>query len=313
VTDSLQTKASWSPVLRATFEHAAEVCANLSEQQFLDEETLSGALLGALAATLPLKANAEAESQSGATAPILEWRRYTKARASNRDSEASNGADFALILVDSSKTCRIAVFQAKRSKPREEFELQRGFNIRHLITLPDGEQCTQMEALVRSSRAIVKDESGSEASEDEYWQSFTWVHYLVYNDGAAVCIPLRSLKDHYAAEQSPKPYPTEHYVRVNTPGAKYLDTVLKSGVREKTKLWFTLSSENAAKALPGLAGILPIFLAGSTPSLNHLLDRSKNVELVRESSKIKGVKPLPDDVPHVQASVAKSSNRKHRR
>ncbi|UXA60028.1 hypothetical protein M0D48_13400 [Xanthomonas prunicola] len=74
----------------------------------LDEETLTGAMIGALVAAHPMSAASFPSDQASA----IQWSGYAK-HGSGINSERSSGADFALVISLPDGRLRLAIFQAK--------------------------------------------------------------------------------------------------------------------------------------------------------------------------------------------------------
>ena len=102
--------------LRRALNHAVKVAQYLSTSDVLDEETLTGSILGALSASLGFCVEPRDTDPIEASKKFF-WARYNKGTArKNEHSEARNGADFALVLINEHGIRRLAIFQAKKGK-----------------------------------------------------------------------------------------------------------------------------------------------------------------------------------------------------
>lgn len=79
----------------------------------LDEETLTGAMIGALVSAHPMSAASyPADSETA-----IRWSSYTK-HGGKIHSERNSGADFALVLAFPDGCLRLAIFKPKATGPR---------------------------------------------------------------------------------------------------------------------------------------------------------------------------------------------------
>ncbi|QDE39873.1 hypothetical protein FIV34_11955 [Luteibacter pinisoli] len=116
------------PPIEATFRHVINQMTATGMLERLDEEEISGALLGGFAAAYPLCLGIFTETMDEAVRFTEQhkcaWAQYSKSRtATSKDNEADSGADFALVIWTGPDTARVALFQAKRfeaSRPTQK-------------------------------------------------------------------------------------------------------------------------------------------------------------------------------------------------
>lgn len=124
-----------SPI-RATFAHVVKIFEPLAKADFLDEETLTSSILGALTASFPLCAelygteplggveqqDAQENDRAATQQPqkSFSWAQYKKSKTKDAaSSEAQRGADFALVYWPEANTMRLALFQAKKGQAKK--------------------------------------------------------------------------------------------------------------------------------------------------------------------------------------------------
>jgi len=105
--------------VEATFRHVINQLSGTGLVASLDEETVTGALLGGFATAFPVCLGAFTESAEEAERIAAQnqcaWGQYSKMRTGNPvHNESDVGADFALVVFASPDRARIALFQAKR-------------------------------------------------------------------------------------------------------------------------------------------------------------------------------------------------------
>lgn len=242
------------------FTHAADVCECLDRSMRLNEETMTSAMLGALAATLPMKV-----SKHGAPAefwPPCFWGMYNKGVALDPHSEARNGADFALIVLGTNNFVRLAIFQAKRGVAKKSTEIDGlwSLNVRRIRKAADGSKYRQMVALAQAAANFLWKKSGA-APVERLFKKFNWVHYVVYGPGAPVCVALNRMLGIYQNELDASS------VRVGVPfhpttTIRFFD-VMKDGVGSG-KGWLTLDISEALDALPPLVPLMRVLIVGGS-------------------------------------------------
>jgi hypothetical protein len=109
VTDPVEM-AAMTPA-QAAFRFAADAADEVNATRYLDEEALTGMLLGALLSQLPWTTLAFGYASGGGDACY--WSHYSK-YSRNDLSESRLGADFALVLQGPDTNVKVDVFQAKR-------------------------------------------------------------------------------------------------------------------------------------------------------------------------------------------------------
>ncbi|WP_143025863.1 hypothetical protein [Dyella sp. 333MFSha] len=159
-----------------------------------DEETVTGALLGAIAANAAWASRIESEGGQEIT-----WLRYRKTKG-YFDSESRTGVDFGLMISIGSNNHRLAVFQAKRPEALTPEVL----NV-HRVAPADGNlsEESQFERLVRYGHEVLN-AIGRPAAPDDT-QCLDWMHYLTYvEDGLPTytVAQLDEIRKAYAGEQA---------------------------------------------------------------------------------------------------------------
>lgn len=167
--------------LMATFQVA--VSEFITGGYFLgnDEETTTGALLGAIAACAPLCFEAYGQD------PDFNWVRYPKS-GHGSTTEPSTGADFALILRVSETKIRLAVFQAKRTDKRGTYSVHQISPERSDSAKPPEPQFIRLKDYARDLLTGIRNKK-KEANQ------LAWVHYLSYEPKSIYTVPLSKLTD----------------------------------------------------------------------------------------------------------------------
>lgn len=183
---------------------AVRTCTQLSSHGLLNEESLTGSLLGSLASALPLIVELNGGSQEQPDAEIY-WIPYNSGGPDNPWSEARTGADFAILFLDQKGKGRFAVFQAKKSAV--SYKNGKWFiNVRHISESNKSIGKTQMVALVESAEALLNAASPIASTEpsDDRLSRLSWVHYLAYGSGTPSCTPLSEMSEAFKKEIPPE-------------------------------------------------------------------------------------------------------------
>ena len=231
---------------------AVRTCTQLSSHGLLNEESLTGSLLGSLASALPLIVEANGGSQEQPDAEIY-WIPYNSGSPNNPWSEARTGADFAILFLDQKGKGRFAVFQAKHSAV--SYTNGKWFiNVRHITksNMPTGK--TQMMALVDSAESLLNaDSSTTTASSEDRLSRLTWIHYLAYGSGTPSCTPLSAMSEAFMKEVPPegndnqveffpneKPSLFDVFDEVDNPKSSYWHTLMKDSDFDQIKFWIEI-------------------------------------------------------------------------
>ncbi|MCW2039290.1 hypothetical protein [Xanthomonas campestris] len=165
-----------------------------------DEETLTGAMIGALVGSYPLCA----ASYPGSVKDALQWRSYGK-NDRGEFGESRTGADFALMLLVPNKAPRLAIFQAKSdaSKGKANNRLYVG-QIKQSELYPKdargrSDKTTgsfavvhrnQVKALTDASLSIHRLIESTAGLSD-----LRWVHYLGQFESGVVAVPISKIAE----------------------------------------------------------------------------------------------------------------------
>ncbi|WP_312348047.1 hypothetical protein [Stenotrophomonas acidaminiphila] len=159
----------------------------------LDEESFTGALLGAFCQTSRLAtAGTPATSDSSLT-----WRRHNK-NGKDYLSERSTGADFSLIIRHDDDFAVAAVFQAKNGQSKIG-----SFDASHMSPeLPEQGRGKELQfCRIRDYCYHILSNFNPPKENKSGLKDLDWAHYLVYERFAVYCSPLSSLsliQDHIA-------------------------------------------------------------------------------------------------------------------
>lgn len=220
------------------------VTAGLSRNA--DEETYTGALLGAFCSTSFFCASGFPKKAG----PDMCWQRHSK-NSQGRDGEKHTGADFTLIIRTADNFARAAVFQAKNSKSQVG-----SFEVDHVSPETDERPAEQqiirlVDHCINIMAEVVKDRSGKKDQSELSIPSvkdLDWAHYLVYHNYSNTCCQLSSLRESYEAARAEK---APGRVRLKQVGAIPLVDLLAAGCREDTSKvqgWISLESLEEIKA-----------------------------------------------------------------
>ncbi|MBZ2621903.1 hypothetical protein [Xanthomonas phaseoli] len=240
--------------LLSVFRHTCDVCKNLLHKGLLDEETTTGAILGAMAASYPILATTKGQSK-------INWHRYNKSSARDPNSEARNGADFTLWLLGDEGNSRVAIFQAKKSAVRRTASGWR-VDVRHESTDLSGNPCAQMVALAELADQLLRtNQTPAVINPKNELGHLEWIHYLLYGPSEPLCIPLSRMSDLYPAEKNLQGSRNE-FTFVPKDEKTFLK-VLSSGINQNTKQWLTVKTKELFKMFPAWISISPIIVAST--------------------------------------------------
>ena len=204
----------------------------------LDEETLTGAMIGALVSAHPMSAASyPADSETA-----IRWSSYTK-HGGKIHSERNSGADFALVLAFPDGCFRLAIFQAKSDwsassskntlvvgqiKQSPEVKDETGRIIRQ------SQRRNQVEALVKAGNAIqFKEDSRLSV------QNLTWVHYLCQFEDGIRAVALSDIEDDVRTSITLR---KEVRVRLNPEDGTRLDKLLEEACVAGGSGWLEIPS-----------------------------------------------------------------------
>ncbi|MCC8619402.1 hypothetical protein [Xanthomonas vesicatoria] len=248
---------------------ARSISALNSVSPRFDEETLTGAMIGAFVGSYPLCA----ASYPGSEEDALQWRSFGKSDR-GEFGESRVGADFALALLIPNKAPRLAIFQAKSgaSKAKVKNRLYVGQIKKTKFLLKDDQghidsesgsygviHRNQVKALTDASLAIHRLVKRSADIEDLHW-----VHYLGQFRDGVVAVPIAKIAD--VVRDSIVNVSVES-VDINQAISCPLDELLRDACREEPLYWLK-TDLNLPDHLPKpvdltrLAEIMPVVVGG---------------------------------------------------
>ena len=266
-TSSSKAAKAFEPdqLLADTFRHMIAVCTYLSADGILDEETLTGTVLGALASAYPLILK---EAGSPRSQTEFFWSRYNKARARDKHSEAANGADFTLVLLGDNGLAHLAVFQAKRSA----VSFSNGvwtLDIRHESTNIHGNKCAQMVALAKlADLLLAQNNTPIMLDPNDELGHIGWIHYLAYGDGSPLCLPLSKMSHLLPHELSL--VGSSNDFEFDPATSRTFFDVLEAGLHRKTTEWLTVRTKAVFELLPAWINVMPVIFASTRKGWTHV-------------------------------------------
>ncbi|WP_414547937.1 hypothetical protein [Stenotrophomonas forensis] len=188
VTRQVQPNAEKDEInaLRAAFRLSVISLLRSQLSRLVSEETMTGAFLGAAAASVGICA----EAYSGEGSPACSWIQYSKS-GGHENSESVNGADFALLIRMRDGRARLAIFQAKRKMTES--------NKINLSRAKKGSETSsgkeQLLRLVDYGTSVYGDTFNSDTEVDQ----LHWIHYLLYQKEELNCCSIDQLKEIHVA------------------------------------------------------------------------------------------------------------------
>lgn len=164
--------------LAGALQVAAIEALSINAMSGLEEEEMTAAFIGAMAATIPWFADAFPTVFT----PGFDWHKYSKS-GRGITSEGSTGADFALLIRLDHEVARAAVFQAKPTSKDGSVDVHRISPNR-----PAEGKLPQPQILRLADHGLRLMPEGALASD------LTWVHYAAYQSESCFCIPLSSVE-----------------------------------------------------------------------------------------------------------------------
>ncbi|MBH1832053.1 hypothetical protein I5W42_11375 [Stenotrophomonas maltophilia] len=168
--------------LRAAFRLSIISLLRSQLSRLVSEETMTGAFLGAAAASVGICA----EAYTGLGSPACSWIQYSKS-GNHENSESVNGADFALLIRMRDGRARLAIFQAKR-------KLTGSHQVNLSRVKKDSETSSGKEQFLR-----LVDYGQSVCSESLKFniklEEMHWIHYLLYQKSELNCCSIDQMKD----------------------------------------------------------------------------------------------------------------------
>lgn len=286
----MSNSEDWRPdAFKGAISGAVKIVKHLSDTECLDEETLTGAILGALSTAFAYEAEVRDQTHHHNSGQFS-WARYNKGSANNKESEAYNGADFALVLVDAEGKAKIAISQAKRGKAVRPKTEGRFWSIEtfHLTNNSKGVAVPQIEALTRSAQAIQQADTSprpvSEPMIHRFYKNhpsvdgLTWVHYLAYIKGSALCFPLSDMSNLLEKSMKPGVSSAKFEFDPSSKESNYVSIfdVLEDGISAEPKHWLPLKYDESIEALPTLIDLMPVYFSGHLSKFRLHLGRALN-------------------------------------
>lgn len=262
----------------------------------LDEETLTGAMIGALVSAHPMSA----ASFPADPASAIQWSGYSK-HGSDAHSERNSGADFAMVLSLPDGRLRLAIFQAKSDWGQSATKnmLVVG-QIKDVSAVEDdsgaiiksAHRRNQIEALVEAAINIQL-KNGKVVSVS----GLRWVYYLCqFQDGIKAVALSEIEKSVQLSIRTVRP--------VKVPLApnmgRSLDALLKCGCRQETMCWLELSTPVKGMLPPpidlsALVELMPV-VVGREGSKGPRLEFGLDVDVIELSHPLVAL-PEPAPIP----------------
>lgn len=210
----------------------------------------------------------------------LGWHRFNKSASSDPNSEAANGADFALTLLDEEGNAHVAVFQAKRSAVKKK-DAGWSVDVRHNVKDASGKPSTQMVALETLGLVLLK--LNSDAYNEELRRTgravrskvarysvadLGWIHYLLYGPGTPVCIPLKDMASALKTERARKG--SSNYFYFSPEACPSIMDVLQEGASPKSDKWLSVRTEVFFTGLPACLSLMPVVAVGTSKAWEHV-------------------------------------------
>ncbi len=239
-----------------------------------DEETLTGAMIGAFVGSHPLSA----ASYPGAVEDALQWRSYGKNDRGDF-GESRAGADFALMLLIPGKAPRLAIFQAKSdaSKAKVKNRLYVGQIKKSKVYLKDAQgkvdkssgsfaivHRNQVKALTDASLAIHRLVKHSADLVDLHW-----VHYLGQFQGGVVAVPISQIAE--VVKTSIVNVSVES-VDISAVVSCPLDELLRDACLDAPSYWLKIDQHMVEQLPPpvdltALAEMMPVVVGGGAGNM----------------------------------------------
>lgn len=262
----------------------------------LDEETLTGAMIGALVSSHPMSA----ASFPADPASAVRWSSYAK-HGSGAHSERNAGADFALVLSLPEGRLRVAIVQAKSdwsaSSTKNTLVIGQMKDVPEVkdvngVVLSPAHRRNQVEALVKAANSLqFKGDERSSVS------NLSWVYYLCQFEVGIRAIALSEIEDEVLQSIS-----AEEKVKVEllpTSGI-CLDELLRHGCRRRSPHWLELGVLEEGKLPPSidlsaLVELMPV-VVGREGSKGPKLKFGLDVDVVELSQPLVAL-PEPAPIP----------------
>lgn len=262
----------------------------------LDEETLTGAMIGALVSAHPMSA----ASFPADPASAIQWSGYSK-HGSDAHSERNSGADFAMVLSLPDGRLRLAIFQAKSDWGASATKnmLVVG-QIKDVPAVTDdsgavialAHRRNQIKALVEGAKNI-QSKNGRAVSVSD----LAWVYYLCqFRDGIKAVALSEVERSVRLSIRTVKPVK----VPLAPTMGRSLDALLKCGCRQETVCWLELSTPVEGMLPPpidlsALVELMPV-IVGREGSKGPKLDFGLDVDAIELSQPLVAL-PEPAPIP----------------
>ena len=226
--------------------NASEACNELAQGNVLNERTLTGAVLGALKASVSMQVELNVD---------MGWAIYNEGPADNDYSEGATGVDFGLLLVGETGLIRFTVFQAKRptNVPQTHIRANR-------TRLVEGEEKSQLIDLRDASLELMR---ACKPAATIGVKELRWAHYLAY------CQPIKGIAlsemQTEILQEETQPGTSEAFDA--TKRGQLFDAVLISGATMKSLVWLTIGSISQPHSLPAFFRQMPIAVITNSKGL----------------------------------------------
>jgi hypothetical protein len=232
-----------------TFRLVNDLC-NSGLAAMVDEETMTGAVLGAMMASFPWVTGVLGLSSHDNCC----WQRYRKS-GSGDDSERVNGADFALFVRRPGGKCRVAIFQAKLFKTVKEPWI----DLHHIPASAKGDRSQAQFLKLRAHGLEVLRAAGR----DPALEALSFVHYAGYSQGGVDCVALCDLGDVEQAYTGPAEEFNVSAARVMAAEKTWVDfgVLLTNGTVQRSEdldHWLELDDDAALRAFRALIPFMTV-------------------------------------------------------
>lgn len=200
------------------------------------------------------------------------------------EHEARSGADFAIVLWQNDEKALVALFQAKKGEYKKSVA-GTALNIHRAANRTTGEtqfvvfasMCDLMRERVSSSPAISNIDGAiakfrrlSQAERKRRVDQLSWGHYLVYEQGVPVCVPITAVGSE-AIQREFDGNAAPAIPRNDWLGMQSFSALLRAGVQGQENGWLKMTRSQIEGLLPQLIDLMDVYETsegggGLTPS-----------------------------------------------
>ena len=269
--------------ITAAFQRVSNEVGRLSTFGILDEESLTSSILGGL--TIACTWMIEKHGSGTVHPRQCSWGPYSKSgHAGTPQSEATSGADFALVLWESERWARIAIFQAKKgcvqceSGATENDPKKWFIDVHRLPKKPKdpnkNRRPSQLAALIDTGRSGVQEclraiegesadvQAAVRAQLDSQGhgrvKGLGWIHYLAYIESAPICVPITVI-DEGTIARAFEPMGGQSLVPVAGDLTTTLFDLVRAGLSEAAPNgWIRLDVRGVETVIGELVDLMPV-------------------------------------------------------